>query len=148
MKTHLSEHKSNKQLMKWIAAYDCSVKTPHNKTLIHEETLRIVKYFIKSDSAINDFDCSIFRDIFKDYKIKIPCSKTFKNVIIDDVYMKVKKEINSLSSSAFSICLISDIWTNKQMLDFMGVAAAVVKPNFEREFVVIELELMSGSHNA
>ena len=57
-------------------------------------------------------------------------------------------KINLLLKKATSICLITDIWTNKQMLDFMGVAAAFINDNCEREILVIGLKLMPGRHNA
>ena len=57
-------------------------------------------------------------------------------------------EINKIFEQAYSVCLISDIWTNKQMLDFMGIAANIITNQFEKQTIVIGLELMPGSHNA
>ena len=51
-------------------------------------------------------------------------------------------------NKAVSICLISDIRTSKQMLDFMGVAAAIVNEFGDREIIVIGMQLMQGIHNA
>lgn len=64
------------------------------------------------------------------------------------MFLKVKSEINRLIDSAISVCLISDIWTNKQMLDFMGVAASIIDQNHKRRIVVLGLKLMPGKHNA
>jgi hypothetical protein len=50
--------------------------------------------------------------------------------------------------TAFSICLISDIWTNKSMLDFMGLAVNIVDRNFKRQTLVIGMKQMPGPHNA
>ncbi len=49
---------------------------------------------------------------------------------------------------SFSICLISDIWTSKTMYDLMGIAVNVINRKFERQTLVIGMELMPGAHNA
>lgn len=99
------------------------------------------------ETALSDFDSEVFRDLLSGYKRSIPCSKTFKNVL-DEVNGKVIHEINHIFEEAFSVCLIADIWTSKQMLDFMGVAANIINYKFEKQTIVIGLELMPGSHNA
>ena len=110
--------------------------------------MKIVRYFISRNSALSDFDSESFRDLLSDYKREIPCSKTFSTKILDNVYEMLLIEINKILNEAFSVCLISDIWTSKQMLDFMGVAANIINSNFEKETIVIGLQLMPGCHNA
>ena len=44
--------------------------------------------------------------------------------------------------------LISDIWSNRQMLDFMGVAATIMTESGEREIMTIGMARMPGSHCA
>lgn len=81
IKSHLEkEHKKNTGLMKWISACD-NMNAATNKTLIDSETMKLVKYFIGSNTAAKEFDSPFFRDLFSDFKIKIPCSKTFSEVI-------------------------------------------------------------------
>ncbi len=54
---------------------------------------------------------------------------------------------NVLKESAY-ISIISDIWTNKQMLDFMGLAVCVIDHKFQKKTLVIGMKLMPGAHNA
>ena len=54
---------------------------------------------------------------------------------------------NVLKESAY-IAIISDIWTNKQMLDFMGLAVCVIDHKFQKKTLVIGMKLMPGAHNA
>ena len=147
IKHHLMTHVENKDLVIWFQHYD-KIKVPTNKFVIDNETLRIVKYFIASNTAASNFDCPYFRDLMRDFKRPIPCSDTFSDVILKSVFEKVKQELGQIMEASISICLISDIWTNKQMLDFMGLAANIINSNFERETIVIGMILMPGNHCA
>lgn len=89
VKTHLIEHREVDNLSDWFQAYDTISSTPKNKFLIDKETMKIVKYFIASNSAASNFDMGYFRDLFSNYKIQIPCSKTFSKVILENVFWKV-----------------------------------------------------------
>ena len=46
-----------------------------------------------------------------------------------------------------SVLVISDIWTNKQMLDFFGIAVNIIDKYFVKHTMVIGIE-MPGRHNA
>ena len=51
--------------------------------------------------------------------------------------------------NAEDICLMSDIWTAKQYLDFIGLVTAVMNENFTREVFVADMMRMPGNtHNA
>ncbi len=148
IKHHLErQHKDNKDLMTWFGAYNKSTEQT-NKTCIDNETLKIVKYFIASNTAASEFDSVYFRELLSSFKIKIPCSKTFSEVILKSVMDKLAVVINKKLEDSCSICLISDIWTSKQMLDFMGLAANLIDRNFEKSTIVIGMCLMPGKHNA
>jgi hypothetical protein len=61
---------------------------------------------------------------------------------------KLTEALNSKLENAFRVCLISDIWTNKSMLDFMGLASKIIDVNFNRKTLVIGMMLMPGNHSA
>jgi hypothetical protein len=61
---------------------------------------------------------------------------------------KLTEALNSKLENAFSVCLISDIWTNKSMLDFMDLASKIIDVNFNRKTLVIGMMLMPGNHSA
>jgi hypothetical protein len=47
-----------------------------------------------------------------------------------------------------SLCLITDIWTNKKNEDFIAVSASLVFEGFVKEVVTIGMLLMEGAHTA
>ena len=91
VKSHLELHTGEKDLVIWLRAYEVEGDSPHNKYYIDDETMKIVNYFVARNSALSDFDSQSFKDLLSGYKRKIPCSKTFSKVILDDVYKKVYK---------------------------------------------------------
>ena len=144
-KPHLLKHPISKE---WVDSYDLSHAEINNKISISTDVIRIVRYFITSNSAASEFDNPSFKDLLKNSSLPKFCSKTFSEVILKAVFTKVQAEIEILLQNAESVCLISDIWSSKQMLDFMGVAVNLIYDNFERETIVIGLDLMPGIHNA
>lgn len=143
------QHYDNKKLQKWLKDYAAVKNNPHNQIQLDKETLLLVRLFISWNAAAEGFDCLELREALQhNYKSKIPCAKTFSTVLLEKVYLKIRSEIQKLFDDAISVCIISDIWTNKQSYDFMGIAASIVNSVYEKEVVVIGMELMKGSHCA
>lgn len=144
--THLQKHRELPELIDWFYAYsnENSVK---NKSKINAFTIKLVKYFIASNAALDQLDLLYFKDLLPE-KVDIPCAKTFCEKTLPEIFSRVNSIIEKKLQSAVSICLISDIWTNKQMLDFLGLAANLVYKNLEREELVVGLSSMIGRHNA
>ena len=82
------------------------------------------------------------------FKLKLPCERTFVTTYLPTVREKVYGKIGELLASCENACLITDIWTNKQMLDFMGLVACTIDSVFRRQFIVIGMCLMPGNHCA
>ena len=84
IKLHLQrKHRDIANLAKWLKEYN-KCHTSHNKFYISNETIRIVKFFIAQNISASAFDCQHFRALLIDYKIKIPCTRTFSEVILSD----------------------------------------------------------------
>ena len=132
--------------MQWFVHFNNSNSV--NKTAIDKDTIKLVRYFIASNSAAQEFDSPWFRELLTSTSIKLPCSKTFSTVILKSVFEKLNGLIESKLNQAESICLISDIWTNRQMKDFMGLAVNMIDSYFEKSTLVIGMCIMPGSHNA
>jgi hypothetical protein len=60
----------------------------------------------------------------------------------------MKKVIETKLDSALTICLVTDIWTNKVYADFLAVAVIMVNEHYEQEFFVIGMKSMQGKHTA
>ena len=59
----------------------------------------------------------------------------------------LKERIQEKLVEAQSICLVTNIWTNKQMLDFIAVSANIISKTFEKDTLVIGIKSMPGRHN-
>ena len=117
----------------------------YQKKEITDDVLQVVSFFISSNTSLLQLDNPALRTCFK---LKLPCSDTFVTTYLPFVLDRVYAEIGELLVNSESVCLISDIWTNKQMLDFMGLVACTIDSFFQRQFIVIGMCLMPGNHCA
>lgn len=118
IKAHLERHRDFPQLIQWFSLYDDSNST---KKKIDEFTVKLVRFFIGSNTAISEFDSPHFRELFKLFDANVPCAKTFAENTLPNVFEMVKDQIYEKLNKAFNVSLICDIWTNKQMHDFKGI---------------------------
>ncbi|RNA20168.1 zinc finger BED domain-containing 4-like, partial [Brachionus plicatilis] len=146
VKAHMERHKNIQDLVEWLSRYK-EIKSSINSSKVDEENLNLIKYFIASNSAISELDSIHFRNLFASTKIKMPCSKTFSEKIVPSVFELLNKEISSKLNKALTICLISDIWTNPQMVDFLGLAVNLMYQKFVKEILVIGMVQMDGTLN-
>ena len=70
-------------------------------------------------------------------KIKTPNYRTFVNKFLPEVMKQIHEATLSKLNLATSISLITDIWTNKQLKDFIAVAANIINEKFNKELLVI-----------
>ena len=143
IKAHLSRA-HNKILGSWFHIYDNQNISTSNFE-INDNTLKLVKYFISSNTAHRELENPYLRDLIP---FKVPCTETFSETIIKKVLEMVQDIILKKLNDAKSICLISDIWSNKQMLAFMGLVAIITNKYFEKELVVIGMIDMPLRHCA
>ncbi|CAF1068143.1 unnamed protein product, partial [Brachionus calyciflorus] len=147
IKAHLERHIDVPGLLNWFNEYNAS-NSLQNKKKINVMTIKLVKYFIASNSAFAELDSPHFRDLFQLANFETPCSKSFSEKILPEVFNMVNKKIDNKLNKALSICLICDIWTNKQMMDFLGIACNLTNENFEKEVIIVGMIKMHGKHNA
>ena len=129
IKAHLSR-KHNDLLGSWFHAYD-NRNNSHGEFVIDNDTFKLFNYFISSNTAHSELNNPFLRDLLP---CKIPCAETFSESIIKRVLEMVRDVIQKKLNDATSICLISDIWSNKQMLAFMGLVAVLTNKYFEKNF--------------
>ena len=84
----------------------------------------------------------------KQVKIKSPDYRTFVNNFLPKVMQMIHEAILIKLEKSISISIITDIWTNKQLKDFIAVAAKIIDEKFNKELLVIGLIRMSGRHCA
>lgn len=69
--------------------------------------------------------------------------KTFRYTIFPKVYELLLQAIDIKLDKAKAITLIADIWTNKIMADFLGLAALIKNANDKQELIVIGMQSMN-----
>jgi nitrogen regulatory protein PII-like uncharacterized protein len=74
--------------------------------------------------------------------------KTFTDVLVPKVVNELSLVIGDKLFESEYISLISDIWTNFQMRDFMGAAASLIDDSFNRQILMIGVIIMPGNHCA
>ena len=72
----------------------------------------------------------------------------YETSIIGQVLEVVNSEIKNKLHEAKSVSLVTDIWTNRQMLDFIAVSANLTNEAFEKESLVIGMKRMAVSRCA
>jgi len=146
---HIDDHVANGNLecKEWLKRYRefKQQKQPRNEEKNQNKSdLLLVYHFIASNSALTQLKEKSFIKICEKAGIKIVNRKSFTKRILQDAMDMLKEKIEEKLISASRVCLITDIWTNKQMLDFIAVSANIIY----EETVVIGMIKMPGPHNA
>jgi hypothetical protein len=63
--------------------------------------------------------------------MKIPCLSTFRYTQLASNYGHFLKIIDNKLEKALTLCLATDIWTNRTMADFIGVVAIIINECFQ-----------------
>lgn len=135
------DHKDKAEVVEWFNEYDKVNNKKKESDGLNESTMDLVRYFISSNAALSEFKNKHLRKILNKANIKMSSYRLFKNKILPDVMSELKSKIQFKLQSASTICLVTDIWTNNQMLDFISVSANLIFDNFEKEIIVLGIEL-------
>jgi hypothetical protein len=108
----------------------------------------MVRYFITSNVALNELKNPILRYVFKKANISYPGLHTFRHKTLPEVMVILQSKIETKLMDAETICLITDIWTTRQMVDFIAVAVNITNEDFEKETFVIGMKVFGGRHTA
>jgi hypothetical protein len=127
----------------WVKNFDNKSDIEIDK--IDTDTINLVKFFVKSNLSLNVFQSKEFRDIVK---VKLTSKHSFRNNVLPLVLKKMREIINEKLQKAISVSLISDIWSNSSMHDFIALVASISYKNNQREHIVIGMEEMDGRHTA
>ena len=128
LKKHL-ENQDHDELKKWLQEYDIRNKNSKSSLNINQEFFQFLLYFLSSNCAIEQIKNKYLRQSFR---FKLSCEKTLRDVIIPHIFGKLNESVERKIKIAHNVALIGDIWTTRTMLDFKGLAAALMNNNFER----------------
>jgi hypothetical protein len=154
LNSHIKDHAytgfKNVECQEWLRRYN-EFKKSGNKAINSIENrnkMLLILYFISSNAALAELKNKAFRKICQKAQIEVPNYKTFKQNVLPGAMKLLHEAIQEKLVESESICLITDIWTNKQMLDFIAVSANIIFKTFEKETIVIGMMKMPGPHNA
>jgi hypothetical protein len=81
--------------------------------------------------------------------LDVPSYKTVRYQLLPDIYSLLKKRLEQKLSAAKSVALMVDIWTNRIMVPYIGVAASLGYDLAKKEMLVIGFDKMPpGAHNS
>ena len=140
---HLLTH--NEFNLNWIHYNEKSKKKAN--AILDNNIYDLIRYIISSNTAMLQLENEFFVKLLEP-KMKIPCIRTFRYTHLPSIYRQMLDAINDKLDKALTICLITDIWTNRIMADFIGLAAIIVNESFKQELLVIGMTSMTGNHTS
>jgi maltose-binding protein MalE len=133
----VQDHKDKKQTVEWCTKYNQVNSQSKVGSRLDENMLLLIKYFISSNNSLVELIKKYFKKLMVKAKIKTPNYRTFVNKFLPEVMKQIHEATLSKLNLATSISLITDIWTNKQLKDFIAVAANIINEKFNKELLVI-----------
>ena len=132
----------------WYNKYSEMNTKSKEGSCLDDNILLLIKYFISSNNSLVELKNKYFKTLMKQAKIKSPDYRKFVNNFLPKVMQQINEAILVKLEKSISISLITDIWTNKQMKDFIAVNANIIDEKFNKELLVIGFSRMSGRHCA
>jgi hypothetical protein len=140
MNRHMREqHSNDSDFKRWLEKHNNQNTKYKKKYVITPDMLVLLRYCITSYGALSEFNHPDFRIILAKAKLDTPCDRIFKS-LLDEALEKLDE--------AKSVCLITDIWTNKKNEDFIAVSASLIFEGYVKEVFTIGMMLMEGGHTA
>ncbi|RNA18860.1 hypothetical protein BpHYR1_014282 [Brachionus plicatilis] len=131
---HLEDHQC---LENWIESYSKCLTRGKSKTNLTDNELNLVKFFLTSNTAIQQLKNPFLRSILT---VPLPHPHTFTKSILPQVRKTLKINLERKLKDAHSICLIIDLWSGQNMEHFLAVATCLIYKNFSREIRVLVCE--------
>ncbi len=142
LNAHLKQHKEFRE--KWLNIYDEFSSKSKFKEL-DDDTYDLIRMMVSTNLPLAVFENDNFA---KCLRMELTSVKTFRYTKLPKCFEQMKKIIDSELSNAKTISLITDIWTNKIMADYLALACIYIDKNYKEKLLVLGLSEMDGSHNA
>jgi len=143
LNNHLKTHDTWRK--KWLSFYNKHFAPA--LSLLDNNTYDMIRFIISSNLAICQLDNVHFQKLIEN-KMTSPCLKTFRYDRLPTIYQQMLDIIDDKLNKARTICLITDIWTNRIYADFLALGAVIINEFFEQELIVIGMKSMGGDHTA
>lgn len=146
VKKHLKSA-GHEKVVEWFTLYDArsnKAKALKGKKPLSFKLMCLVKFFIESNIALDALKNKHLRNALD---LKIGKYK-FENTILPEINEYVINKVEEKMQSASFINLITDIWSNKSMENFIALCAQLINSNFEKLLIVVAIHKMDCSHSA
>lgn len=150
--TNLNKHFINKPNnhpigREWYILYKKKSKNSQEKVL-SDQTLNLMKYFISSDTALEQLNNKFLRKVFLP-DLKVFSVWTFRYKILPAVILKLKESIQSKLQLADCVTLVTDGWTGQfSNIEYMALCAQTINNSWEIELIVVGMVEMVNGHSA
>jgi hypothetical protein len=137
---HLYIHKPSRE---WYNKYknrnkkDCASK-------LTDGQLDIIKLFVSTYQSLSMISNEYFRRLINN-TVEIPCLYYFRYDFLQMVIEHLHDEITIILNDALIVTLIPDIW-EKHLIHRLGLGTIVTSASFERQLLVIGIEIIEGSN--
>ena len=109
--------------------------------------MALITFFITSDIALEALKNSSLEYLLKKIGMKSPSYYSFRNNLLPSVMKKLIEAIEIKLKEAETICLITDIWSNRINVDYIALGANITSKNFEKETLILSMMPMQGKSN-
>ena len=142
----LKHIKIHKEGLEWAKGYEIFKNENNFKPtkVLDKKKLCLVKFFLSSNIAMKALENKYLREALS-FKLS---RYSFKEVILPEMIVFLKEKISRKLMQAEFICLITDIWTNVSMVDYLALGASIINSAFIKEILIIGMIKMPGVHNA
>lgn len=134
-------------IKEWLKSYKIHRAGKSDEFELTEDVLELVKYFITSNSSIIELENKHLKHICNKV-LKLPTIHSFNKNILPEVMHLLHRIIEKKLQQAVFISTTTDIWTNKQMFDFIAVSANTISQEAAISSIIIGMTPMPGRHDA
>ncbi len=129
-------------------AYSKKNNSSSQQKVIPDSTFSLIKYFIASDTALDQFKSPFLRDVLsKD--LKMYSVYTFRYKILPAVLKALNERMEQKMNSAEFITLILDGWTGPfRNTEYVSVIAQTITESWDVECMVLGMVELKKGHSA
>ena len=108
------------------------------------DSLFLIKLFVSSNQSLNLLKNEYFRKLCSN-SVHILSEVYFRYDFLKEVIEKLHHEIEVLLKKALVVTLIPDIWESN-LIHRLGLGVTLVFDSFDRQLLVIGIEIIQGSN--
>ncbi|CAF1089479.1 unnamed protein product [Brachionus calyciflorus] len=143
LKKHLE--KRHKNLKNWLKSYLKHINRNSRKWNLDNNLTDLAKYFLTYSTAMKELDNPFLRKMLN---FEIPSQQTFKSNILPEILQNLNTSFEEMLNEAKSICLITDLWSNKSNEQYLALAVSMVNNDHSKKLRIIGMTPTNGSSNA